>query len=105
MATDKGIKIEKETLNKMINIYCKSEHKLKGGLCKECEELLSYSMKKLEGCRFGENKPACGKCKIHCYKPEMRMRIIQVMRKVGPKMLIKHPILTIDHLIQTFKKK
>ncbi|WP_139205590.1 nitrous oxide-stimulated promoter family protein [Clostridium homopropionicum] len=30
--------------------------------------------------------------------------VIGDMRSVGPKMLIKHPILTIDHLIQAVKK-
>lgn len=105
MPKDKKIKLEKETLNKMINIYCKDKHKLKEGLCGECEELLNYAIKRLQGCKFGEDKPVCGKCKIHCYEPEMRIKIIRVMRAVGPKMLLMHPVLTINHFIQMIKKK
>lgn len=105
MSINNRIKLEKDTLSKMITIYCKDKHKLKEGLCRECEELLSYSIKRLESCKFGEDKPVCGRCKIHCYKPEMRMKIIGVMRVVGPKMLLKHPVLTINHFMQMIKRK
>ena len=35
----------------------------------------------------------------HCYKPEMRERIRQVMRYSGPRMITKHPVAAIRHLL------
>ena len=49
---------------------------------------------------FGVNKPVCSECKIHCFKPEMRSQIKEVMRFAGPRMNFKHPVLAIHHLIR-----
>ncbi|MEG0375126.1 MAG: nitrous oxide-stimulated promoter family protein, partial [Raoultibacter sp.] len=35
----------------------------------------------------------------HCYKPEEREKIRAVMRHAGPRMMTKHPIAAIRHLI------
>ncbi|NBJ17032.1 MAG: nitrous oxide-stimulated promoter family protein [Dehalobacter sp. 4CP] len=57
----------------------------------------------IEKCIFDEKKPICAKCKIHCYKAEMRQEIKKVMRYSGSKMLIKHPILALYHFIDSRK--
>ncbi len=54
----------------MIDLYCRKNIKTKEVLCDECRELLQYANFRLDHCRFGENKPNCGGCKIHCYKKE-----------------------------------
>ncbi|MFA6807949.1 MAG: nitrous oxide-stimulated promoter family protein [Eubacteriales bacterium] len=95
---------EKTTVEKMINIYCKKNHSTHNVRCHDCEELYQYSIGKIEKCIFGENKPVCSKCKINCYKPDMREAIKKVMRFSGPKMLFKHPILTLYHLIDSKKQ-
>jgi len=41
---------------------------------------------------------------VHCYKPERRKQIQQVMRYAGPRMLRSHPLLAIRHLLKNFKK-
>ena len=46
-----------------------------------------------------EEKTFCANCKVHCYKPEMREQIRQVMRFSGPRMLLYHPFLAIWHLV------
>ena len=33
------IEKEKQTINLMINIYCKKKHNHKNGLCEDCQEL------------------------------------------------------------------
>ena len=44
-------------------------------------------------------KKTCRNCPIHCYKPEMKKRIQEVMRYAGPRMFFFHPITTIKHFI------
>ena len=52
----------------------------------------------------GTGKPTCSKCPVHCYKPEMRDRIREVMRYAGPRMYKRHPILTFFHVLDGFGK-
>ncbi len=84
----------------MIQLYCKAHHQPDGRLCKSCEELSQYSRARLAHCAFKENKPTCGKCPIHCYKKKMRTEVKKIMRWAGPRMLFRHPILALEHLIQ-----
>jgi hypothetical protein len=89
---------EIKTIRIMIGMYCRNRH---GGktLCESCRSLCSYAEKRILKCPFGENKPACGQCPIHCYKPQMKKQIGAVMRFAGPKMMFRHPILAVRHLI------
>lgn len=96
---------EKAIVNKMIRLYCKSKHKTKEGLCQDCNQLNEYAFARLERCPFGEKKPTCGSCSIHCYKPEMKLRIKEVMRFAGPRMLLVNPIYTLQHFYKEYKRK
>lgn len=98
------IQMERDTVEKMISIYCKGKHKSNSEVCSECRKLINYSKDRLENCRLGADKPACGRCKIHCYIPEMRAEIIDVMRYSGPKMLVLHPIMTFYHFKQLIRR-
>lgn len=84
----------------MIRIYCRTKHKSKGMLCKECQALEEYAHSRLERCPFQEEKPACKDCSIHCYKPDYKERIREVMRFSGPRMLFYHPVEAIRHLLR-----
>ena len=95
---------EKTIVQKMIRLYCKDHHDSASELCLECQELSEYAMNRLNHCKFGEAKPTCGKCTVHCYKPRMRNQIKEVMRYSGPKMIYTHPIAAIKHLLDGFKK-
>lgn len=55
--------------------------------------------KRLDKCVFGEEKPACKQCPVHCYQPAKREEMKQIMRWAGPRMLWRHPVLTVRHLI------
>ena len=90
---------EKETLQAMIGIYCRDLHRSGESLCGECSELRDYALSKLDKCTFGEDKPKCSNCPIHCYKPAMRERIRAVMKHSGPKMVVKHPVLALGHVV------
>ncbi len=83
----------------MIRLYCKNQHGTKTGLCPECRALTEYACERSDICPFMENKHFCSNCRVHCYKPEMRDKIRQVMRFSGPRMIFHHPVMAIWHLI------
>ncbi|MGC8638605.1 MAG: nitrous oxide-stimulated promoter family protein [Isosphaeraceae bacterium] len=89
---------EKRTIEAMLRVYCRGRHR-STGLCPECRELLDYAYCRLDRCPFGAEKPTCVNCPIHCYKPAMRQSIQGVMRYAGPRLIFRHPILSILHLI------
>jgi hypothetical protein len=90
---------EKKTVEQMIRLYCR----LKEGnrtLCPDCQALMEYAHKRLDYCKFGERKSTCRKCPVHCYKPDMRTRMQEVMRFAGPRMMLYHPLEALRHLWQ-----
>jgi hypothetical protein len=90
---------EEKTISAMIRLFCRGHHKPKGrGLCLDCTELLAYAKARLDKCPFGEDKGPCAKCSIHCYNSDKRKRIIEVMKYSGHRMLLRHPILAMQHL-------
>lgn len=96
---------EKKTLRTMLAIYCSENHQeADAGFCADCTELWQYAEKRLDKCPFGSDKGPCSKCTVHCYKPDMRKRIQEVMRYSGPRMLKKHPIMAARHLLQGWKR-
>jgi hypothetical protein len=88
---------EWQTVNVMIEIYCRDQHG--AGPCSACEELRNYVKLRLERCRFGEEKPTCARCPVHCYQRERRDQIKTVMRYSGPRMVWAHPWLSLRHLL------
>lgn len=93
------IEEEKQVVKLMIELYCRKKEK-HDQLCEECRMLLDYAWKRLDHCKFGEQKSSCKRCPIHCYKPDMREKMRQVMRFSGPRMLWYHPIAAIKHLFR-----
>jgi hypothetical protein len=100
-------RIEREqiTVGKMIDLYCRLNHKTNGTLCDDCGSLKAYAMMRLDKCPFHDEKPTCVNCPIHCYKKDQREMIKKIMRFSGPKMLLYHPVFAIWHLIDNKKKK
>ncbi|OIO37715.1 MAG: hypothetical protein AUJ71_04705 [Candidatus Omnitrophica bacterium CG1_02_49_16] len=87
----------------MMSIYCVGNHLSKGTPCGSCRELLDYAYQRLDRCPFGEKKTACADCKVHCYQPQRRKAIVDVMRFAGPRMVFRHPLLAMFHVVR--KKK
>ena len=96
---------EKKVVKKMITLYCNAKHNTNGELCSSCSELNEYAFTRLDRCPFGEQKPTCGSCSIHCYKPAMKEHIKKVMQFAGPRMLLFSPIDTIRHFFKEYKRK
>ncbi|POE04348.1 nitrous oxide-stimulated promoter family protein [Pectobacterium odoriferum] len=88
---------EIRTVGLMIELYEKHHPETDDNA--QYKDLFNYAIKRLERCQFGEDKPACKHCPIHCYQPARREAIKAIMRWSGPRMLLRHPILAIRHLI------
>jgi len=95
---------EKRTVRAMVRIYCRAHHESPEEFCPDCTELLVYAMDRLSRCPTGADKPTCADCTIHCYKSAMRSRIKTVMSYAGPRMIFKHPILAIYHVLDGRRK-
>ena len=91
------IEEEKKPVEQMIRLYCRLKESNET-LCDECSALLEYAHKRLEHCKFGEQKCTCRKCSKHCYKPVLREKMCEVMRFAGPRMMCYHPLDAIKHL-------
>ncbi len=95
---------EMSTLSAMVRIHCRDHHHPGEGLCPECREFLDYARVRLERCRFGGDKPTCAKCPVHCYQYERREQARVVMRYAGPRMMWEHPIMSLRHWLDGFRK-
>lgn len=108
---------DEKTLYAMASIYCKDHHRGDSsdsdkvgnrlddqGLCCQCAETVAYSIERTKRCP-NEHKGNCEDCDIHCYRPEERARIREIMAYAGPRMFTKHPIMTFFYLKKKFARK
>ena len=92
---------EKRMVSQMIALYCRKKHHTRGDLC----PLDAYAKMRADKCPFMETKTFCSNCRIHCYKPDMRAKIREVMRFAGPRMILHHPVAAIRHVVETKKEQ
>ena len=99
---------EKRTISQMVALYCADNHDAAArtetahcgeAVCPSCASIDAYAVLRTERCRKMDVKTSCDECEHHCYKPEERERIRAVMRYAGPRMLKKHPLAAIRHLL------
>jgi hypothetical protein len=90
---------ELATLTVMLGIHCHDVHAEDDGLCEGCAGLLSYATRRLDRCVFGDDKPTCANCTVHCYSVPLREHVRGVMRYSGPRMIWRHPVLAVRHLL------
>lgn len=96
---------EKRMVSLMIKLYCNKNHHTKSQMCEECAQLNEYAIMRSDKCPFMETKTFCSNCKVHCYKPDMREKIREVMRFSGPRMIYRHPVAAIRHVVESKKEK
>ena len=98
---------EMRTISQMIAMYCQgNNHDERNHLghcgekmCASCAALDAYAVERTRKCRNMHVKTSCEECGNHCYAPEQRERICAAMRYSGPRMITKHPIAAIRHLL------
>ncbi len=94
---------EWKTMAAMVHLFCHDCHH-DSDLCPNCRRLLDYATVRLDRCRFGAEKPTCANCPVHCYQRDRREEMKEVMRYAGPRMLWRHPILSLRHWLDGFRK-
>lgn len=93
------------TMQRMVELHCADMHGTQRGLpCDECSEFLVYVRRRLEKCPYGDDKPTCAKCPIHCYKPAQREMAREIMRYAGPRMPLRHPWLSLMHVLDKLRR-
>ncbi len=89
---------EKNTVYKMIRLFCNAHHNTDKQLCNDCSDLFNYSILRINNCFYEINKPVCSSCKTHCFNKKNREKIRLVMRWSGPKMLWYYPFTSMKYL-------
>ena len=101
---------EKRVVSQMIALYCEKHHDpatrtevahCGEPVCAECAAVDAYAVLRTEKCRTlaAGTKTSCDQCPHHCYRPEERAKIREVMRFSGPRMLTRHPVAAVRHLL------
>ena len=99
---------EKRVISQMVCIFCAGNHDAYARtetafcgeqLCPACKELDEYAVERTQRCRKMGAKTSCEECGNHCYAPQMRERIRAVMRYAGPRMITRHPVAAVRHLL------
>lgn len=101
-ASDRGISMQHASVQETSQVLV-GRHRV--DLCPDCAELLAYAQTRIEHCPHFESKTFCSACPMHCYKPEMREKIREVMRWSGPRMLRYEPVLALRHAMVTLSVK
>jgi len=113
-AVDEVMNKDLKTLATFISIYCTHQHPdtekqlvtmpqlditaIAGKemvLCGECRKLLLHAFVKRSNCPL-DPKPMCKHCPVHCYAPDYRKKIQEVMRFSGKKLVTSGRL---DHLV------
>ncbi len=104
IAASRRLVREWKTVAAMVRCYCRDHHASAADFCPECAGLLEYATVRLDRCRFGAEKPTCANCPVHCYQRDRRDQMKIVMRYAGPRMFWQHPILSLRHWLDGFRK-
>jgi hypothetical protein len=105
MKTLARIRREYRTMQAMVMIYCRGNHqRATSHPCADCEEFLAYASQRLDKCPYGEDKPTCANCPVHCYKQARREQAREIMRYAGPRVSVRHPWLALRHSLDSFRR-
>jgi hypothetical protein len=103
--SSRRIRREKKTVSIMIGMYCRAHrHGHRDTLCADCAKLHDYAIQRIDKCPYCLAKPTCANCTIHCYRPDLRERIREVMRYAGPRMMGRHPVLALLHRLDGLRR-
>lgn len=106
MTVDEKRKLELKTMYQIIGIYCHNKHHTpKGQLYEDMHQCDAPHIPKPARKPHMESKTFCSVCKTHCYAPNYREKIREIMRYGGPRMLLVSPIQVIRHMYLEWKDK
>ena len=115
--TDRKLRRDLRTLAKFVEVYCRNRHehaskddaRLKVphlealadravDLCPACAKLLAHAFVKRTCCPL-DPKPACKHCPAHCYQPQYREDIQNVMKYSGLRLVLSGRLDYLRHLL------
>lgn len=117
--SDEHARSDTRLLGDFTTIYCRGRHRDAGRaelaspgvelgvygdrvpmVCARCAELLRYAEGRRAFCPK-DPKPFCSHCDTHCYAPEMRDLMRDVMRYAGPRSVVHgYAIAGVRHLLE-----
>ena len=98
--TNDHLEKDRKTLEAIGRIYCQAHHegpRDAAGLCPSCRGTVDDTLARTTSCPYG-HQANCQDCDIHCQRGEARDRIREIMRYAAPRMLLRHPLMTLDYL-------
>jgi len=99
---------EQTVISQMIALYCAGHHDAGSRrerahcgepVCPACAALDEAAVRHTARCRRMETKTSCRACEHHCDPPAEAEQIRAVMRYAGPRMLLRHPVAAMRHLL------
>ncbi len=76
------LKKDLKIIEKFTQVYCRYHHQPENQLCNECRDFLEYARTRREKCPY-DPKPKCKECPTHCYKPDYRQKMREIMKFSG----------------------
>lgn len=98
---------DRRTLEAIGLIYCRAHHhdcaKDATGLCPDCREAIEGTLDRTLHCP-SNHQGNCQDCSIHCQRGEAQQRIKAIMAYAAPRMLWRHPLMTVEYLRKKLRK-
>ena len=106
-----------KVVGKFVETYCKHHHDAdrepftmsgldisvttlgKRKVCDDCQRLLAHAVVKRALCPL-DPKPSCRVCAVHCYSPEYRRKIREVMKFSGRHLILRGHLHLLLHLLE-----
>lgn len=95
----KSVEKRKKILSAMFDIYIKKHPEE----VKSVDSLKSYAFQRIEKCPNKGKNIYCSSCTIHCFPEYERAHMKKIMRFAGPRMMIYHPLMALDHAFASIK--
>lgn len=90
-----------KTLEAIGRIYCDAHHRKAErdarGLCASCGEAIDATFARAANCP-NHRSGNCEDCDVKCQRGDAQVRIKQIMRYSAPRMLFRHPLMTLEYL-------
>lgn len=100
------IKRDLRTLQAIGSIYCAAHHvdapKNPHGMCAECAATIAFTHDRASNCPNGHTGN-CADCAIKCNRGEQQQRIKAIMKYAAPRMLFKHPLMTLEYALKKLR--
>ncbi|MGN1361014.1 MAG: nitrous oxide-stimulated promoter family protein [Eggerthellaceae bacterium] len=105
-STEKRIQRDLRTLQAIGSIYCGAHHagrpKDSTGMCPECSETILLTHDRAANCPY-DHQGNCQDCTLKCNRGDQQQRIKAIMAYAAPRMLVRHPLMTLEYLAKKLR--